>query len=490
MSRISSLTPDWEGLIPVFRERWRSIWLSTRPLDRTKAKAAVNEVYSILGRRSPRILFFKGPTSLNSLSEQYSIDILLKQFGSPLIISSPIAQLLGLLDKEIDPQLWQQLHYRLIDIEVDYTFHSWLLTDLLNSEYRIKVTDEWANANEWNNALARSAADTWNTRHSTQSVLVGWMAHEFFRRQEHGCLDTRIVALRNCLVKQLCDLVNHSPVQPIPFFLRAYLSMFSLEEFLNCTSDKWEYGSTLEHSHYYTTVLYKLLLAATEFASSYAGILGQVFTIGELPLPSTLPLIDYCMTVICSQESPDGAFAPPYYQLWEALRTVAQECNVIFPFENVCLVLERPVQLLVDERCRPHGEGEPAIAYPNGDKLYFFHGLHLRPHYGGVRPCDWKAQWFLAESNAELQRVLLQGMGGYESICRELNTTELDSWREYTLLKTERDVYDEPIHLLKMVCPSTEHVFVLRVPPYIQSAREAICWVNRDIDPESFVVQT
>lgn len=32
----------------------------------------------------------------------------------------------------------------------------------------------------------------------------------------------------------------------------------------------------------------------------------------------------------------------------------------------------------------------------------------------------------------------------------------------------------EPIHLLKMTCPSTRHIHVLRVPPDIFSAREAI----------------
>ncbi|HEY9694485.1 MAG TPA: hypothetical protein V6D15_19965 [Oculatellaceae cyanobacterium] len=48
----------------------------------------------------------------------------------------------------------------------------------------------------------------------------------------------------------------------------------------------------------------------------------------------------------------------------------------------------------------------------------------------------------------------------------------------------------EPIHLLKMVCPSTEHIHILRVPPNIELAREAIRWVNCGIDPEYFMAQT
>lgn len=48
----------------------------------------------------------------------------------------------------------------------------------------------------------------------------------------------------------------------------------------------------------------------------------------------------------------------------------------------------------------------------------------------------------------------------------------------------------EPVHLLKMTCPSTGHIHVMRLPPDIDSVRKAIRWVNGDIDPEKFSVQT
>jgi len=44
--------------------------------------------------------------------------------------------------------------------------------------------------------------------------------------------------------------------------------------------------------------------------------------------------------------------------------------------------------------------------------------------------------------------------------------------------------------LLKMTCPSTGHIHALRVPPNVRSAKEAIRWVNWDIDPAEFSVQT
>lgn len=48
----------------------------------------------------------------------------------------------------------------------------------------------------------------------------------------------------------------------------------------------------------------------------------------------------------------------------------------------------------------------------------------------------------------------------------------------------------EPIYLLKMICPSTGFIHVLRVPPDIQSAKEAIRWVNWGTDLEEFSIQT
>jgi internalin A len=84
--------------------------------------------------------------------------------------------------------------------------------------------------------------------------------------------------------------------------------------------------------------------------------------------------------------------------------------------------------------------------------------------------------------------VLIERIG-YDRLCCELQAVELDTWQEYTLLEIDNaDV--EPIYLLKMTCPSTGHIHALRVPPDVESAKEAIRWVNWDIDPEKFSVQT
>jgi len=165
-----------------------------------------------------------------------------------------------------------------------------------------------------------------------------------------------------------------------------------------------------------------------------------------------------------------------------------EHCGFIFPYEKICAVCDRPRHLRFDSQNRLHAEGEPAIEFADGWNFYFYRGVRLPENYGKLHPSQWQSQWILAEKNAEVRRVLIEGIG-YDRIIQELRAKQIDSWQEYALLQIDNaDV--EPICLLKMTCPSTGFIHALRVPPNLTSAREAIRWVNWDIDPEEFSVQT
>ncbi len=191
-------------------------------------------------------------------------------------------------------------------------------------------------------------------------------------------------------------------------------------------------------------------------------------------------LFDFCIAVLncdCSQVK------------WSVLQSIVENCGWIFPFEEMCFVCDRPRILSFDSQNLLHAEGSPAIQFADGFSVYCYHGVLLPEQYGKVHPNEWRSQWLLEEQNAELKRVLIQRIG-YDRICRELQAIELDNWQEYTLLKINADVDEEPMYLLKMTCPSTGHIHALRVPPDMESAREAIRWVNWGLDPEEFSVQT
>jgi len=122
--------------------------------------------------------------------------------------------------------------------------------------------------------------------------------------------------------------------------------------------------------------------------------------------------------------------------------------------------------------------------------LIRLNGVIIPKKYQGIPLANWSASWLVEIDNAELRRLLIQVVG-YEKICQELEAIELDRWREYTLLKIDKEIDIERVYLLKMTCPSTDYIHVLRVPPsYTGSAREAIKWVNHGIDPEQFTIET
>ncbi|MEG3988715.1 leucine-rich repeat domain-containing protein [Microcoleus sp. S28C3] len=175
-------------------------------------------------------------------------------------------------------------------------------------------------------------------------------------------------------------------------------------------------------------------------------------------------------------------------EIFRCQKLLFEHCGLIFPFEKICLVCDRPRHLRFESQNRLHAEAEPAIEFADGWNFYYYHGVRLPEKYGQVHPNQWQSQWLLTEDNAELRRVLIQGIG-YDRICQELQAKQIDSWQEYALLTIDNaDV--ELIYLLKMTCPSTGFIHALRVPPNLTSAREAIRWANWDIDPEEFSVQT
>ncbi|XWK90996.1 MAG: leucine-rich repeat domain-containing protein [Phormidium sp.] len=132
----------------------------------------------------------------------------------------------------------------------------------------------------------------------------------------------------------------------------------------------------------------------------------------------------------------------------------------------------------------------------NSLELCEIYNVHLPKKY--FLPLQqWQSKWILEEKNIGIRRVLIQQIG-YDRICQELQAIELDTWREYSLLKI--DIFDdfdienerelEATYLLKMTCPSTGFIHALRVPPNMKSAREAIRWVNWEVDPEEFARET
>ena len=350
MSRIETLTPEQEALIPVIRDKWRRIVLSTEPIERKRAKKAAKTAYAAIDLKEPRVIFCDNPHAAYKAASA-ALEAFARK-GKRLIGFWMWPQ----LESQIQKQIESHLRYQLKD----------------------------------------------------QLRISPWRWADIIRCPRHpGVFDREYLT-----------------------WINEYVSWF-----------------------------------------------------------------DFCISVLnCEYDS----------KMWEGLQSLVKNCGWIFPFDKVCIVSARPIQLSFDNQQRLHAEGQPAIQFADGYSLYFYHGRRLPEKYEKLHPREWKVQWILEEDNSEVRRILIQEIG-YTRICQELQANELDYWQEYTLLKIDdikddvaelneenedEDVEQISIYLLKMTCPSTGFIHALRVPPDMKSAREAIRWVNWGIDPEEFGVQT
>jgi hypothetical protein len=168
---------------------------------------------------------------------------------------------------------------------------------------------------------------------------------------------------------------------------------------------------------------------------------------------------------------------------------ICQSAGWYLPYENICWISERHNILNRDAQGRLHSDGSPAVGYPDGLAIYAWHGVRVPESMGAVRSETWKPEWLLKEKNAEIRRVLIQGLG-YGRILKALNAKKIDAWREYELVRISDSVDVEPILLVSMKCPSTGFLHAHRVPPDMKTARNAIQWVNGGVDAEEFICET
>jgi hypothetical protein len=97
-------------------------------------------------------------------------------------------------------------------------------------------------------------------------------------------------------------------------------------------------------------------------------------------------------------------------------------------------------------------------------------------------------QDILNTQNVELRRVLMERLG-YERFLQQvgglIRHRDQDAGGERQLVYVPFDD-DEPLMVLKVICPSIGHLHILRVPPYMQSCRQAAAWVAGFEHPDDY----
>jgi hypothetical protein len=135
----------------------------------------------------------------------------------------------------------------------------------------------------------------------------------------------------------------------------------------------------------------------------------------------------------------------------------------------------------VNGRWRVHRADGPAVIVADRE-LYYWRGWHVPQEAVTDKP---GVERILAEENLTNREVLLQRMG-VENFVREAELKPFDTFRDSTLLKVDtpskRGAWRDgrwtemPLQLafLKVVCPSTQKNYFLRVDPDVDTAKRAL----------------
>lgn len=151
------------------------------------------------------------------------------------------------------------------------------------------------------------------------------------------------------------------------------------------------------------------------------------------------------------------------------------------PMENLCVVCERPIQVLLNDRNVAHGDGKPAIAYRNGFSVWAWNGLRFPEDLGKkwlgtpVEELDLSEVLKITDVN---QRAAVINRVGMDRMLKYLKPKILDkdtvNGLYYELLQVVIDDNRRRVYL-KMENPSVPGMFPVEgVPPETTSVIQAL----------------
>lgn len=174
---------------------------------------------------------------------------------------------------------------------------------------------------------------------------------------------------------------------------------------------------------------------------------------------------------------------------WVTRLTIWSAVAFFWVLDDRIVCVPHPLVRL-DERGRPHAGDEPAVEWV-GARIFCWHGTAVPPFI--IRHPQWiTAQAALRERNAEVRRAMMERMGIERFVAEaggDLLDQDADAGGERTLRRIPLDG-DEPVTAFVVRCPSTQAIYVLRVPPTMRTCREAAAWTFGYDSPDAYAPET
>ncbi|PZM81347.1 MAG: hypothetical protein DKT66_19220 [Candidatus Melainabacteria bacterium] len=169
------------------------------------------------------------------------------------------------------------------------------------------------------------------------------------------------------------------------------------------------------------------------------------------------------------------------------LRIFLANRTPICPFAEIAFVTKQPLLVSLDDDLRFHSTEGPVLQYADGFSMYAVNGVTVAEKTA-VSPETLTVQEIESEINLEVRRIMMERFG----IPRYLMESKADIINEdqYGTLYRKRMSGDEPLVMVRVKNSTAEpdgsfREYFLRVPPYMQTAKEAVAWTF-NIDEEQY----
>lgn len=175
----------------------------------------------------------------------------------------------------------------------------------------------------------------------------------------------------------------------------------------------------------------------------------------------------------------------PWRPLGHAVRSgllllwVTQDAAHVLPFPKLHLRLQAPAEWgwmrrFLDGRVVLHREDGPAAEWADGSGFYFWRGQRV-PREMITDPLSIRISDILQQRNAEVRRAMIERKGPARFL-READAKKRDQSEWGTLYEVAIPGGGERWVMLEVTCPSTGRTHLLRVPPWMRSAKQAVAW--------------
>lgn len=147
-----------------------------------------------------------------------------------------------------------------------------------------------------------------------------------------------------------------------------------------------------------------------------------------------------------------------------------------WPYENVCVVSQLPVDCIINKDGNLHNEDSPALKYEDDFCLYMLNGIEVPDWLVLTKKEDLDPKMILEIKNAEVRLQGVKKIGAKRLIealgANIVDTKTYDAGGKYDLLKV--DWTGSERYYLRMVNPSTNEIVIEPVHPDCKTVDQAL----------------